>query len=34
LLSITPLVAMIEYLTKWIYNNDNSISYELDERKK
>ncbi|EKX89937.1 hypothetical protein [Alloprevotella sp. oral taxon 473] len=30
--SITPLIAMIEYLTKWIYNED-TISFEQDERK-
>lgn len=30
--SVTPLVAMIEYLTQWIYNED-SISFEQDERK-
>ena len=30
--SITPLVAMIEYLTKWIYNEDN-ISFDQDERR-
>ena len=31
--SITPLIAMIEYLTKWIYDED-TISFEQDERKK
>lgn len=30
--SITPLIAMIEYLTKWIYDED-TISFEQDERK-
>ncbi len=30
--SITPLIAMIEYLTKWIYYED-TISFEQDERK-
>lgn len=30
--SITPLIVMIEYLTKWIYDEDN-ISFEQDERK-
>lgn len=30
--SITPLIAMIEYLTKWIYDED-TISFELDERR-
>lgn len=32
LLSITPLIAIIEYLTKWIYDED-TISFELDERR-
>ena len=30
--SITPLIAIIEYLTKWIYDED-TISFELDERR-
>ena len=30
--SIAPLIAMIEYLTKWIYDED-TISFEQDERK-
>lgn len=30
--SITPLIVMIEYLTKWIYDED-TISFEQDERK-
>ena len=30
--SITPLIAMIEYLTKWIYDED-TITFEQDERK-
>ena len=30
--SITPLIAMIEYLTKWIYNED-TISFEQNERR-
>lgn len=30
--SITPLIAMIEYLTKWIYDED-SISFDQDERR-
>ena len=30
--SITPLIAMVEYLTKWIYNED-SISFDQDERR-
>lgn len=30
--SITPLIAMIEYLIKWIYN-ENKTSFEQDERK-
>ena len=30
--SITPLIVMIEYLTKWIYDED-TISFELDERR-
>ncbi len=30
--SITPLIAMIEYLTKWIYDED-TISFEQDERR-
>lgn len=30
--SITPLIAMIEYLTKWIYNEDR-ISFDQNERK-
>lgn len=30
--SITPLIAMIEYLTEWIYDED-TISFEQDERK-
>lgn len=30
--SITPLIAMVEYLTKWIYDED-TISFEQDERK-
>ncbi len=30
--SITPLIAMIEYLTKWIYDED-IISFEQDDRK-
>ena len=30
--SITPLIAMIEYLAKWIYDED-TISFEQDERK-
>lgn len=30
--SITPLIAMIEYLTKWIYDED-IISFEQDERR-
>ena len=30
--SIAPLIAMIEYLTKWIYDED-TISFELDERR-
>lgn len=29
--SVTPLVAMIEYLTKWIYNED-STSFEREEK--
>lgn len=29
--SITPLAAMIEYLTKWIYDEDNT-SFELQEK--
>ena len=31
--SITPLIVMIEYLTKWIYDED-TISFEQDERRK
>ena len=31
--SITPLIAMIEYLTKWIYDED-TISFEQEERKR
>lgn len=31
--SITPLIAMIEYLTKWIYDED-TISFEQDERRR
>ncbi|MEB3076445.1 hypothetical protein [Capnocytophaga gingivalis] len=30
--SITPLIAMTEYLTKWIYNED-TISFEQNERR-
>ncbi|ATV53413.1 AAA family ATPase [Prevotella intermedia] len=30
--SITPLIAMVEYLTKWIYDED-IISFEQDERR-
>ena len=30
--SITPLIAMIEHLTKWIYNED-TISFEQNERR-
>ena len=30
--SVTPLIVMIEYLTKWVYGED-SISFEQDERK-
>lgn len=30
--SITPLIVMIEYLTKWIYDED-TISFEQDERR-
>lgn len=30
--SITPLIAMIEYLAKWIYDED-SISFDQDERR-
>lgn len=30
--SITPLIVMIEYLTKWIYDED-TISFDQDERK-
>jgi predicted ATPase len=31
--SITPLVAMIEYLTKWVYNEDNT-SFEREEKQR
>lgn len=31
--SITPLIVMIEYLTKWIYNEDK-ISFEQEERQR
>jgi predicted ATPase len=31
--SITPLVAMIDYLTNWVYREDKT-SFELDERSK
>jgi predicted ATPase len=31
--SITPLVAMIDYLTSWIYNEDKT-SFEQDEKRK
>ena len=30
--SITPLIAMIEYLTRWIYDED-TISFEQDEKR-
>ena len=32
--SITPLISMVDYLTSWIYEQEDSISFEWNDRKR
>lgn len=32
--SIAPMIVMVEYLTNWIYNNEEDISFEEQEKRK